>query len=105
MLRTRDPATRRSRSGHLEEIPAARDPGLRPRAATAEYRQPHGSDPTEPATSWARILQVLLGQPLRRAVEPGLDQQLLELGDRDPLQSHENRGVAVEMRRGEVHLR
>ena len=46
-------------------------------------------------------VEVLGGKTPRGTRQPGLDQQLLKLGHRDPVQTHENRRVAVEVRRRE----
>src|SRR5580765_1605688 len=47
----------------------------------------------------------LTDQRFRRAAEPGFDQHFLEVGDLDLPETHEDRGVAVEMRGCEAHRR
>jgi hypothetical protein len=49
--------------------------------------------------------QVLRRQPFGRPIEPRLDDQFLEVLDGDLLQPHQHCPVAIEMRRGEVHIR
>ena len=51
-----------------------------------------------PASVNGKPVAVLGGQPLRRPGQPGLDQQLGELGHADPLQPDQHRGVPVEVR-------
>ena len=51
------------------------------------------------------LVDVLFGESLGRAGKPRLDDQFVELIRGDPLQAHEDRRVAIEMRSGEVDAR
>src|SRR3981189_2473802 len=48
--------------------------------------------------------EVVLRKALWGAGEPCVDDQFVELGDGNALEAHQDRWIAVEMRRGEVHV-
>jgi hypothetical protein len=49
-------------------------------------------------------VHVLLREPPRRASQPGLDDHFLKVLEGDPVQAHQDRRVAVEVRCGEEDI-